>query len=156
VYLDDILELDRILRRRLRQGGAESWLQVDLPLGSVRALLMIDSEGETTPGAIARALDISRTTLTGLLDRLEAEGFIVRSLNPADRRSFTLTATERGRTLAYQVDGHRRELLARALSHMAPRDLQALRDGLTALLEALDAEQSPAGTAAATAVGDQQ
>src|SRR5438270_13838205 len=43
------------------------------------------------------------STATAVLDRMEARGFVVRRLNPDDRRSFLLDLTDEGRTLAEQV-----------------------------------------------------
>lgn len=43
------------------------------------------------------------TTLTGVLDRLERRGHLVRQLDPADRRSFRVRLTEPGRAVAARV-----------------------------------------------------
>jgi DNA-binding MarR family transcriptional regulator len=47
-------------------------------------------------GDLACHIALSRSGLTRLVDRLEAEGLVDRQLNPNDRRSFEIILTEKG------------------------------------------------------------
>lgn len=49
-----------------------------------------------TAGALARAVHLSQATLTGILDRLERRGFLVRTRGERDRRSVLISVTEAG------------------------------------------------------------
>ncbi len=51
--IPEILVLNRRTQRLLRL-DADSWLRVNLPMGSLRALVDIDSEGMSSPGKNAR------------------------------------------------------------------------------------------------------
>jgi DNA-binding MarR family transcriptional regulator len=53
---------------------------------------------------LAARLNINRTVMVKLVDRLEAVGYVVRVRNTADRRSYTLSLTGQGR-LAQEVMG---------------------------------------------------
>jgi DNA-binding MarR family transcriptional regulator len=44
-------------------------------------------------------LMMSRAGMTNRLDRLEAAGYVERTLDPADRRSFRITLTDAGREI---------------------------------------------------------
>ncbi|MGO1049079.1 MarR family winged helix-turn-helix transcriptional regulator [Crossiella sp. CA198] len=50
-----------------------------------------------TPSELAGLLMLSRAGMTNRLDRLEAAGYVERRLDPADRRSFLIALTPRGR-----------------------------------------------------------
>ncbi len=136
--VEEILASDNAIEGVLRGKWPEGWLQINLPLGSTRALLAIEGRGARTPGRVADALGVSRTTVTGLLDRLEAEGLVTRAIDPDDRRCFVLTLTEAGRDLVNQIYGNRRALIEEALSTLSEEDLQALRRGLSALASAME------------------
>lgn len=135
--ITQILELDQDLQRLIRAGWPESWLHLNLPLGSTRALLAIESGQARTPRAVAGTLGVGRTAVTGMLDRLEAEGLITRSVDPDDRRSFILDLTEKGQALIRQIDDVRREKLLHGLLHMNTASLEALQTGLHALAVAM-------------------
>lgn len=64
----------------------------------VRVLfLWMQPRGPLTIKTIAQELrGVSLSTLTRMLDRLEQHGYIRRTLNPQDRRSFQVLPTERG------------------------------------------------------------
>jgi DNA-binding MarR family transcriptional regulator len=132
-----ILELDNDVQRLLRTGWPESWLQINLPLGSTRALLVLEGGYANTPKEIADLLNVGRTTVTGILDRLEAEQLITRSIDPADRRSFILDLTEKGHELVRQIDDVRQEQLGRALALMDTASVEALYKGMESLAEAM-------------------
>jgi DNA-binding MarR family transcriptional regulator len=52
-----------------------------------------------SPTELARRLQISQATVTGILDRLEKRGFINRSRNGDDRRGVEVGITEAGRQM---------------------------------------------------------
>lgn len=139
--LKEILELDNNLQRMLRSAWPESWFQANLPVGSIRALLLLEAGNVRTPGSLAESLGVGRTTVSGILDRLEAAGLLTRSIDPADKRSFLLQLTAQGRELVRQLEDMRKNQLARALETMEPAVLQALHSGLAGLVAAMQHEK---------------
>lgn len=139
-HIAAVLELDRKLKRAIRRSTPGLWQDVNLPIAMIRTLLAIDEHESGTPGQIAQAMGVGRSSLSGILDRLESEGFLSRAINPDDRRSFLLSLTQQGRELVYRVDGHRRELLRCALERLETSHLAALEQGLTALLAEMERE----------------
>jgi len=59
-------------------------------------LLCAVNKGIFEPRALARELELSPSRLTRVLDSLEARDLIARSLSDSDRRSLTVTLTDRG------------------------------------------------------------
>ena len=135
--IQNITELDRSLVRRLRRGTSDAWLDVDIPLPALRALLAVERGGRLTPSEIADYLGVSRSNCSAILDRLETDGYVERAVNPADRRQFFIGATPAGHQVADGIDGRRRERLVEALQEMDPGELDALGTGLAALERAL-------------------
>lgn len=78
---------------------------------------------------------VRATTLTGVLDRLERRGYLVRELDAADRRSFRLILTARGRAAAKKVGSAVAELERRALAGVSARELDGYHAVITALRE---------------------
>ena len=148
--LEAILDLDSRIMRHTRAGWPASWVQVNLPSGHIRALLIIEAGGARTPREVADLLGIGRTSVTGLLDRLEVEGLLTRSIDPDDKRSFILDLTGKGQNLVAQIDAIRRKQLKDGLELMDKPALDALRTGLDALSKALSTLKPAAQTASET------
>ncbi|HVO42772.1 MAG TPA: MarR family transcriptional regulator [Aggregatilineales bacterium] len=143
--IPSILDLDILLQRQVYAGWPASWVEVKWPVGAIRALLVIERGFARCPGEVADVLKVSRTSVTGMLDRLEADGLMTRTIDAHDRRSFTLELTASGRDLARQIDDLRRQPIERALRAMAPADVRALHRGLSALTQAMHTRREKSG-----------
>lgn len=136
--IEHILSLDIMLQRQIYAGWPASWTEVKWPVGAIRALLIIERGYACTPAEVADVLKVSRTRVTGMLDRLEEDGLITRSVDQEDRRSFVLKLTEAGHEIVQQIDDLRRVQIQAALSQMDADDVAALHQGLEALTRALE------------------
>ncbi len=135
--VDKAVDLDRRIAQRLRRATNDDWLDINLPLPSLRALLAIDRQPGVTPSEIAAYLGVSRSSASAILDRLEAESLLQRAINPMDRRQFFVSLTSGGQAIVERVDGQRRKRLREALQRVSAADLQALTTGIAALEIAL-------------------
>jgi len=73
----------------------------DLNLTPVQALVLgfLHAEDQITSSELGKKAELDSATLTGILDRLEAAGFIERKSNPGDRRSIHIHLTPGGNDL---------------------------------------------------------
>jgi len=90
------------LHDRLRREMADAGL--DATAGVV--LSTVNREPMCSPVVLRRRLGFRRSTLTSILDRLTDRGLITRAVGISDRRTFIVTPTVKGRTVAQRV--HRR------------------------------------------------
>lgn len=75
------------------------------------------------------------STLTSLLDRLERRGFVVRSIDPEDRRGFLIETTAAGARAGRQARKVVEDFEKKVLARIRPRDLAAFQRVLDALGE---------------------
>ncbi|MBB6556286.1 MarR family winged helix-turn-helix transcriptional regulator [Nonomuraea rubra] len=66
-------------------------------------LALVSDGSQRTQLEIARELDIDKTTLVAIIDRLEKDGLIVRNVSERDRRVRIPSATPRGVEVKNQV-----------------------------------------------------
>ncbi len=94
----------------------------DLTAVQYAALSMI----EATPGVDATRLSaliaFDRSTIGGVLERLETKGWIARDSCPRDRRIKLLRITQDGAALLRQVEPAVRRVQERLLAPLVPRD----------------------------------
>ncbi|MCP2266717.1 MarR family winged helix-turn-helix transcriptional regulator [Promicromonospora thailandica] len=111
-------------------------LETDLTVQQLRALALVQVDGESTPQRLAEALGVSAATVSGILDRLTAAGMTRRTPDPADGRVRRVTSTERGSEAIRRLVAHDDELPPELLALLDVEDLRALVRGTRALLEA--------------------
>jgi DNA-binding MarR family transcriptional regulator len=70
-------------------------------------------------GELAKSANFNRGTLTGILDRLEANGFVSRSRLPADRRSVILKLTAEGKRILDEAPFLLRDRFLEELNRMS-------------------------------------
>jgi DNA-binding MarR family transcriptional regulator len=64
--------------------------------------LYVASEG-LTPSEFAERADVTRATITGLLDGLEREELVKREAHPSDRRRLIIRLTQKGRSFVAKI-----------------------------------------------------
>jgi DNA-binding MarR family transcriptional regulator len=96
------------------------------------------------PSELAAMLMMSRAGTTSRLDRLEAAGLVARTLDPADRRSFQVALTDKGREL---VDAAATDHAAALVPLLSPLTVSE-RAQLDTLLRSLMGEVRPTKTRA--------
>ena len=92
-------QLTRAIKESLRELSNQLSLlnhhvgaHVELKDVDLDCLELINRHGPLNPSALARRAGLHPATMTGILDRLERGGWIVRERDPADRRAVLLHA----------------------------------------------------------------
>ncbi len=90
------------------------------------------------PSELADTLMMSRAGMTNRVDRLEQAGLVERTLDPADRRSFLIALTDKGRTVIDETMTEHAANLKRLVSCLPRAEYEALDLALRTLLRGLD------------------
>jgi DNA-binding MarR family transcriptional regulator len=122
--------------RRLRQEAASA-----LGPSQTAALATIERHGPLTPSELARIERIQRPTATRIVARLEEAGLVERVADPADGRSFTVSATAEARTLMNRLRTRKNAYLARRLRSLDEQDLATLDRAAEILEDLLEGER---------------
>ena len=67
------------------------------------ALYAMQEQAATTMGQVATILHCDASNVTGIVDRLVAQGLVVRQEDEHDRRTRTLRLTDQGITLVHEI-----------------------------------------------------
>ncbi|HLW77642.1 MAG TPA: MarR family winged helix-turn-helix transcriptional regulator [Bryobacteraceae bacterium] len=87
----------------------------DVNQAEAHILCHLIEHGDSTIAQLHRAFAHQRSTLTSVLDRLAARKLVTRESSPADRRSFVVSLTARGRACATRIHRMLEQLEAEAL-----------------------------------------
>ena len=101
-------------------------------------VLNLLAEGPVSQQALGEQLGIDRTTMVELIDQLEQQGVVVRRRNPADRRSYALSLTPRGRTVQKRAARAFNAAAAEFFGPLKSAEQQALTDMLRRIIASAD------------------
>lgn len=97
-----------------------------IPLQDLHVLVAIDAGDGRDVKDIRSRFGIPNSTMTGVLDRLERGGFLRRSIDPRDRRSFELLITDAGRSLVAAHDRGHAALISQIARQLDENELALL------------------------------
>ena len=136
--------------RRYTRRFEERAQRLALTLPQCRALIHLQSNEGVSQKRLAELADVDPMTLVRILDRMEADGWVQRRFDPADRRAHTLWLTAEAAPVLEQIWQLIIETRAEMLQGLSSEErtvlvtlLERVHANLTAL-PPLPAEQSPA------------
>ena len=109
-------------------------LATDLTVRQLKVLtILVTSEEGATGRGLSESFGVSMASMSGLVDRLVAQGVAVRSEDPLDARVRRVKATPLGRTVVRRLVSGRPELNFEILTRLSLEDLRALEQGMRAV-----------------------
>jgi DNA-binding MarR family transcriptional regulator len=128
------LAVTRLARRLRQQSG------VDASPTQLSALATIERRGPITLGDLAAAERVKPPTVTAAVSRLEADGFVARHVDPADRRIVRVEVTAAGRKLLARNRSRKTAELDRRLRGLSPEDRATLDRAVDVIDRLLEVE----------------
>jgi DNA-binding MarR family transcriptional regulator len=132
-----VRELESV-HNQLKQVGMRSRIvaRSDLTLTpqQVRVAGLLVLNGPMRSSELALALEVSRATVTGLLDRLEQAGLVVRRVDPHDNRGRLAEVTDSGRQALSELLSSMSLVQDRVLEALTADELAHLVAGFRAVL----------------------
>lgn len=143
---------DRLLEIALliQEDMATSFAGTGLTAARTHLLWVLHHSGPSNQQALAAALSVSPRNVTGLVDALEAGGFVARQPHPSDRRATLVTLTDPGIATVATMVGDRQEIAAGLVEGLGDSRLGRLGRDLDTIAERLrrmvDAARNPVAT----------
>jgi DNA-binding MarR family transcriptional regulator len=132
-----------VIRESLRELGLQLALlnfqvsaRLKLNAGDLNCLDIIGRHGPLNPSTLARLSGMHPATMTGVLDRLEKGGWIVRERDPADRRAVLIEAVREKGADVLKLYGGMNASISSICSGYSEDELKVLSDFLQRCTEA--------------------
>ncbi len=133
-------EIVASLRRILSRIGGESsdvWMDVNITMPQMKVLMLVRENGAMRVGVLARHLNVSTPTITGIVDRLVRQGLVQREDDPSDRRVVLNSLTGKGQGVMERL-AHRSDAeLQRMVGSLSAEEQTAIAQSLKRLDEEL-------------------
>ncbi len=105
---------------------------VSLP--QLRMLIILEMEGDSTMGELARRAGVTMPTATASVNALVEGGYATRRRAQYDRRVVLVRITTKGREAMEELNQERRERLRTLLAHLGPDEQVQLVDAFETIL----------------------
>ena len=127
--LDRLLEIGELFQKDM----ARAFEGTALTSARTRVLWELQHTGPSTQHVLAERLDVSPRNITGLVDALEAGGYVTRSPHPSDRRATIVSLTASAQRMMREMQRDHAELTDDLLGAVEPADRAALERGVDAI-----------------------
>lgn len=141
---DEILRSLRRITRAIDLYSRKLAARFGLTGPQLVCLRALEANGPSTPSELSRQVELSQATMTGILDRLEAAGLVLRARNQADRRRVSVTLTPAGQNLLENAPSALQESLRGQLSALPLEEQRQISVTLQRVVEMMGAEEIPA------------
>jgi DNA-binding MarR family transcriptional regulator len=136
---NDIVEMTTRMLVQLQQEpghGTSDWPGVTMQ--QLRVMMILYAEGPTRVSALARKLNVSTPTITGILDRLVRHNLTYRADDPRDRRVVLNALTDQGRDVIEHLQPIDSDRLLRAIQTLSDDERSTVIQALGRLVEAVE------------------
>jgi DNA-binding MarR family transcriptional regulator len=129
--VDGLAQLSFVIHRMLERRAAEH----DVSIIQTR-LLGVLRDRQPTMNALGKLLDLDKSSVSGLVERAERRGLVIRTPSPADGRAVLVSLTGAGRSLVSEASSQFEADVATLLERLSPPDRRALSRLVSRLLAA--------------------
>lgn len=112
--------------------------QFQISVPEFRALRLFRGDDHLQIKELVRRVGLSGSRLTRIIDGLESNGFLVRSIDLDDRRSIVVTLTDKGRRLTKDLEQRYVEIHEEILEEIPPEMHQTVLTSLSKMLSSLE------------------
>ena len=99
---------------------------------------LLGTQGATTLGELSRELELSHSTVSGIIDRLQTKGLVDRRTSQKDRRYVEISLAKHIASQAPLADDGPIGRLEATLRTASPDERQIIKDGLALLVGLAD------------------
>jgi len=134
----EIVQSLRSIITRVSGDASGAWMDLDVTMPQMKVLMLLRENGALRVGVLARHLNVSTPTITGIVDRLVRQDLVKREGDPSDRRVVLNVLTPKGEQLMERLRHRSDEELMRVIGSLSPGEADSLAQSLQLLTRILD------------------
>ncbi len=142
-FRETLRRFERLIEGRLRASAG----CCGVSLAQCHALLEIEALGRPALNELAQSLELDKSTLSRTVEGLVRLGLVARAAHAADRRSVSLSLTEKGRQTCARINRENDALFTRVLARAERTGGGPAAAGFRTLVDSMAAEMQAAGAA---------
>ena len=140
VAISEIMQSLRRIIKTLQDYSHEVSGQFGITGPQLWALKIIRENGGLSLGDLSQRMYVHPSTISGLMDRLEKKGYVIRDRSQEDRRVVQVELTPRGNRLAKKAPNPIQGRMIYGLRRVKKEELQRIRDSVQTLVDIMEAQ----------------
>ena len=149
---DDVLIAIRRIIQRIDLHSKHLVKQFGLTIPQLIILREIEQAGKITASDISKAISVSQATVTGILDRLEKRGYLIRKKSDKDRRRILVKITSAGENLLATAPPLMQESFTAQFARLQTWEQHMILSALHRLVAMMDAKEIEAAPLLTTSI----
>ena len=129
--VDAILEAAVYLYTESRRVTKEVARRAELTGPQLTVLKMLEGVGDLSLSELSERIRAQNSTVTGIIDRMEREGLVIRARSTEDRRVVHIRLTDKGAKIAREIAVEPMEIFRNALECLSASEMRDLLRILT-------------------------
>lgn len=139
-FADKINEILPVIMKEFAKRQANELYKGKITLPQFLILEFLDREGLSKMSRIAHVMNVSTAAVTGFMDRLVRDGYVVRTYDAGDRRIILAKLTPKGNELVKKISGQRRQMVINTFGKISQADRDDYLRILTRIKDILNKE----------------
>ena len=131
------------LEARMQAAVGDRLRTIGVSIPQCDVLTTLSEQEGVNQQELAKRLYVTKGNISGLLDRLEAAGFVERRSLASDRRQYSIHLTDAGRATAEKAIAAQHRWLASTLGRLDDADLDAFESHLVKLRDIMRDQDAP-------------
>ncbi|MEW6173900.1 MAG: MarR family transcriptional regulator, partial [Bacillota bacterium] len=131
----------------LKQGMKKVFHNTELTIPQLGVVSVLRKKGEAKVSEISEELKLKDSTVSGILDRLEAQGFVERTRSREDRRVVYVRLSDKFEALHGDLHAKMNDYMNILLSKAGEEELNRITEGLETLKKILENNINAGGDA---------
>ncbi|MBV8933756.1 MAG: MarR family transcriptional regulator [Kutzneria sp.] len=124
----------RFAHHHARAAANEALRPLDLDLRHVGVLAVLSEHGPQTQRQLIDAVELDKSSMVYVIDKLERQGLVSRERTPADRRAYAVTVSDHGRGQLKKAISIATEVMDELLESFTADDVRQLNDMLRRII----------------------
>lgn len=120
----------------------QSLFNGDLSTKQIILMDLVKKESQISISQLAESMNVTSSAVSQIVSKLEKEKYLLRTINPNNRREIIVQLDERGYNYYSKEEEINKEIVKRFYSHMEMKDMIQLRDILVKLNLVVEEELS--------------
>lgn len=130
-FADKLNEIMRVIMRSSLSSQSSQFYKMKITMPQFFVMSFLDKNKESKMTDMANFLKVTTAAMTGIIDRLARDGYVVRSADPSDRRVIRIKLTSKGSKIVKDITDKRKQMTIKMFGTISDKERQDYLNILT-------------------------